>query len=77
LQYWDKIRYIEGATKTDTSSFIYDAEYSYDDHYQTDSVKVCPYTSKFECIDCHKRQHSNDVGHRMYPIQKVNSDVSK
>jgi arylsulfatase A-like enzyme len=24
------------------------------------SVKVCPYTSKFECIDCHKKQHSND-----------------
>jgi hypothetical protein len=34
-------------------------EYSYDNYYKTDSVKVCPYTLKFECIDCHKRQHSN------------------
>jgi hypothetical protein len=49
-----------GALNRPLSSFIYDAEYSYDDYYKTDSVKVCPFSSKFECIDCHKRQHSND-----------------
>ena len=42
-------------------NFVYDAEYSYDDYYQTDSVKVCPYSLKLECIDCHKKGHSSDL----------------
>jgi len=64
-----------GALNRPLSSFIYDSEYSYY-YYKTDSVK--PYISKLECIECHKRQHSNDwcvpndIGHRMYPIQKEN-----
>ena len=32
-----------------------------DDYYQTDSVKVCPYSLKLECIDCHKKEHSSDL----------------
>ncbi|MGA9152100.1 MAG: hypothetical protein WBZ36_16105, partial [Candidatus Nitrosopolaris sp.] len=47
-----------GALNKPLSSFIYDSEYSYDDYYKTDSVKICPFSSKFECVDCHKR-HSN------------------
>ena len=35
-----------GALNTSIASFAYDAEYSYDDYYQTDSVKMCPYSSK-------------------------------
>src|SRR5215469_6778671 len=27
------------------------SNFIYDDYYKTDSVKVCPYSSKFECID--------------------------
>ena len=48
-----------GAINRPLSSFIYDniIQYSYDDYYKTDSVKVCPYTLKFECVDCHKRLH--------------------
>jgi hypothetical protein len=48
-----------GVLNRPLSSFIYDAEYSYDDYYQTDSVKVCPYSSKFEGIDCQKKEHSD------------------
>jgi hypothetical protein len=47
-----------GAPNTLVDSFAYDAEYSYDDYYQTDSVKMCPYSSKLECVDCHKKKHS-------------------
>jgi hypothetical protein len=32
----------------------------YYDYYLTDSVKVCPYSSKPECVDCHKERHSRD-----------------
>ncbi|MFZ0514577.1 MAG: hypothetical protein WAM14_23435 [Candidatus Nitrosopolaris sp.] len=49
-----------GALNRPLGSFAYDAEYSYDDYYKTDLVKVCPYSSKFECVDCHKREHSKD-----------------
>jgi hypothetical protein len=49
-----------GAPNRPIDSFAYDAEYSYDDYYKTDSVKVCPYSSKLECIDCHKKEHSKD-----------------
>lgn len=43
-----------GALSRTVSSFVYDAEYSYDDYYQIDSVKVCPRGSKLECVDCHR-----------------------
>ena len=33
-----------GALNTSIASFAYDAEYSDDDYYQTDSVKMCPYS---------------------------------
>jgi hypothetical protein len=46
-----------GTLNRPVDSFVYDAEYSYDDYYQTDSVKRCPYSSKFECVDCHKKHH--------------------
>ncbi len=49
-----------GAVNTSIGSFAYDAEYSYDDYYQTDSVKMCPYSSKLECVDCHKKEHFGD-----------------
>ena len=49
-----------GALNTLVDSFAYDAEYSYDDYYQTDSVKMGPYSSKLECVDCHKKEHSSD-----------------
>lgn len=49
------------ALSKSVDSFLYDAEYSYDDYYQTDSVKVCPYSLKLECIDCHKKEHSSDL----------------
>ncbi len=48
-----------GAASKPISNFVYDAEYSYDDYYQTDSVKVCPYSLKDECIDCHEKEHSS------------------
>ncbi len=34
-----------GALNRPLGNFAYDAEYSYDDYYKTDSVKVCPYKS--------------------------------
>jgi hypothetical protein len=46
-----------GAASRSVGNFVYDAEYSYDEYYHTDSVKVCPISSKFECVDCHKREH--------------------
>lgn len=54
----DKRCEICGALDKSISNFVYDAEYSYDDYYQTDSVKICPYSLKLECIDCHKKEHS-------------------
>ena len=35
-----------GAVNESVDSFAYDAEYSYDDYYETDSVKVYSYSSK-------------------------------
>ena len=35
---------IRGALNMSIGSFAYDAEYSYDDYYQTDSFKMCPYS---------------------------------
>ena len=46
-----------GALNRPVDSFVYDAEYSDDDYYQTDSVKICPYSSSLECVDCHKKEH--------------------
>ena len=57
----DRTCEICGALSRPVDSFLYDAEYSYDDYYQTDSVKVCPYSLKLECIDCHKKEHSSDL----------------
>ena len=57
----DRTCEICGALSKPVDSFLYDAEYSYDDYYQTDSVKVCPYSLKLECIDCHKKEHSSDL----------------
>ncbi|HZD33936.1 MAG TPA: hypothetical protein VE130_01920 [Nitrososphaeraceae archaeon] len=48
-----------GALSKPVSNFVYDAEYSYDDYYQTDSVKICPSSLKRECIDCHKEHHTD------------------
>lgn len=50
-----------GSLSKRVSNFVYDAEYSYDDYYQTDSVKICPCTLKLECIDCHKKEHFTDM----------------
>ena len=40
-----------GTANRSVDSYDYGAEYSYDNYYQTDSVKVCPYSSRLECVD--------------------------
>lgn len=50
-----------GACNKLMCNFIYDAEFSYDDYYQTDSVKVCPCSLKLECIDCHKKECCSSI----------------
>jgi hypothetical protein len=49
-----------GTVNRPIDSYAYDAEYSYDNYYQTDSVKVCPYSSRLECVDCYKKAHTSD-----------------
>ena len=39
-----------GALNRPLGSFAYDAEYSYDDYYKTDSVKVCPYSQSLNVL---------------------------
>jgi hypothetical protein len=50
-----------GALSKPIGNFVYDAECSYDDYYQTDSVKVCLYSLKEECIECHKKEHYSNI----------------
>jgi hypothetical protein len=49
-----------GAINESVDSFAYDAEYSYDDYYQSDSVKVILPWPKARSFDCHKEEHSKD-----------------
>jgi hypothetical protein len=47
-----------GALSRPVSSFVYDAECSYDDYYQTDSVKVCVADEPFYmCVNYTKITH--------------------